>query len=212
MQTSELRGSSRQLSGNPMGNRRFVVVGRPGEGKSFWIKNYLIPQYDYVLVVDPLHEYRQTNQCDVWQVENRSAPQAEVEKVIDDFLLKPYEMKKQGRNVKLYEIVVFEEASRYAPSRTPLPPKMATLNDVARHMDLDLAFCARRFSQLHTDLTELASTTVIYNQTGVNDLQRCDELISGLSEEVKRLPKYHYIQVERGEYRVMPPVADKGFK
>ena len=193
---------------NPQGNRRYVVVGRPGEGKSYWIKNFLIPQYPKgtVFVVDPLAEY-DFRVADVYRPTNRAQPQANVEEAIDTYIFKPRKIAEENKvRGRFYQLAVFEEASRYAPSRSPLPNNLATLNDTARHLNLDMAFCARRFSQLHTDLSELASTTIIFHQSGVNDLARCNELIRGLDEVVVKLKKYHYVQVERGEYHEMPPI------
>lgn len=189
-------------------DERFVIVGKQGTGKTVWVKDLIFKLQSEkvsVLIIDPLAEYN-LPKTTIFRPENHVAPQKEVELALKMLIVAPYIEKRPNQ----YGFIVFEESTRYYPNRQPLPPYFGYINDFARHIPVGMAFVGRRFSQMHTDISELAHVHIIYRQDGVNDLQRCDEMKKGLSEKVENLKEFHYIELnEKGEIIERAPVKYK---
>jgi hypothetical protein len=84
---------------------------------------------------------------------------------------------------------------------------MGFINDMARHIELDIICIARRFTQLNTDIVELSHYLYIFNQAGINDIKRLNELSIGLGDTVLTLNKYHYIEVNQfRQYSIKKPI------
>lgn len=198
------------MSGHPeiRHPERITVVGLPGAGKTQWLKAYIKSWQSQVmggvLVVDLMNEYSGAG-ITVYRPANRVAPLPEIEAMIKRLLIEPFQ---QGAK-KRYRLVIFDEASRYFFSKVPLPEGIGYLNDFARHMDLTMVNASRRFSQVHTDLSELSSRVILFKQSGVNDLKRMEEFKTGMSDVMEteiRKAKHNYIEYYDGEYTVMPAI------
>lgn len=187
---------------------RKTIVGLQGSGKTELAKKMIKQKTSLgkkVIVVDVLGEYnnKKLGKIDVYVPQNPVYPVAEVDQLITNYILTPYfETGKQP-----YRLIVFDEASRYFQNKIPLPQSMGYINDMARHLDLDVITIARRFTQLNTDLVELSHNLYIFNQTGINDIKRLNELSIGLGDTVLELPPYHYIEVDqRRKYKIKSPI------
>jgi len=178
---------------------RIVVVGIPGAGKTTWVKRYIdawIKKHGYrVLIVDVLGEYDTPGT--IYRPVNRTEPREEIELLVENALINPYLRKDK----KLYGLVVFDEGSRYILPRTTLGAYFGYINDFSRHMDLSMIVVARRYSQIHTDMAELAHRHVIFRQTGVNDLRRLAELKHDLDTEVLKLRGHEHVEYMNGEIK-----------
>jgi len=187
---------------------RKTIVGLQGSGKTELAKKMIKQKTAFnkkVLVVDILNEYnnKALGKIDIYIPDNSVNPVAEVNQLITNYILNPYfETGKQP-----YSLIVFDEASRYFQNKIPLPQSMGYINDMARHLNLDVITIARRFTQLNTDLVELSHNLYIFNQTGINDIKRLNELSMGLGDTVLNLPRYHYIEVDQWrKYNIKPPI------
>ena len=187
---------------------RKTIVGLQGSGKTELAKKMIKQKTAFnkkVLVVDILNEYnnKALGKIDIYIPDNSVYPVAEVDQLITNYILNPYfETGKQP-----YSLIVFDEASRYFQNKIPLPQSMGYINDMARHLNLDVITIARRFTQLNTDLVELSHNLYIFNQTGINDIKRLNELSMGLGDTVLNLPRYHYIEVDQWrKYNIKPPI------
>jgi hypothetical protein len=197
-----------------MTSERRVIIGLPGSGKTEWCKNHAkesISAGESVLIVDPLHDVAVPGATSYYP-RDRIKPVAEVNALIRKGLIEPYE--KGLPPNKRYRLAVFDECSRYFIHAVPLSPEAGYLNDFARHMDLSVDCVARRITQMHTDLSELAHEHIIFKQAGINDLRRLDELKAGLSSAVDGLTKYEYVvyHAESGEIEIHQPIAFKSAK
>lgn len=176
---------------------RIVVVGLPGAGKTTWTKEYIRSWCAHygsgALIVDVLAEY--SGPGTIYRPQNRTEPRREIEMLINEALIKPYQEKARKR----YRLVVFDEASRYIFPRMPLGSYFGYLNDFSRHMDLSMLVVARRFSQIHTDISELAHRLVLFKQTGLNDLKRLSEMAAGLDDEMNAVSGHSHIEYRNGE-------------
>ena len=172
--------------------KRIVVFGLQGSGKTNYIK-HLLAQVPNHLVYDVLHEYKGYNR---YIPEDRSSVQ-ELELATRLVTKPPYKIK----------LFALDEANRYCPPKpSPLPKAILDLNDFNRHFGVTFLIAARRPTQLHSDLVELAHYRVFFSLHGKNDLLYLDQLKDGLSETVLNLAPYEYAVLdERGKIKVYPP-------
>lgn len=187
---------------------RKTIVGLQGSGKTELAKKMIkekTSKNKNVLVVDILNEYnkRELGKIDIYIPDNSVYPVAEIDQLIQNYILNPYfETGKQP-----YNLIVFDEASRYFQNKVPLPQSMGYINDMARHLKIDVITIARRFTQLNTDLVELSHNLYVFNQSGINDIKRLNELSMGLGDTVLNLPRYHYIEVDQWrKYNIKKPI------
>lgn len=183
-------------------NKRFVVLGIQGAGKSVLIGHILKSEKNH-LVYDVHHEHKKFN---TYQVEHRQVRRpgnpsdpaiVELNNLVDRVVLG------SGR-IRLF---VIEETNRYCPNKYPLPSSILTLNDDQRHDRIAFGTLARRAAQLNTDLVELAHYMFIFRQPGKNDRQYLDEIAEGLGDLVQKLPKYHFVIVDEiRDFQVHKPV------
>ena len=166
--------------------KRFVILGLQGSGKSENAK-YILRQYgDRAIVYDTLNEYEGFSRYVPEQ--NQSYPYCNLElDLFCDKYLYP--------NLNAYDLFVIDEANLYCPSKRPLPSSIMKINDYNRHYDLGFGVIARRATQLHTDLLELAHYLFIYRLTGVNDSKYLNAVVDGLGDEVASLQDYEFVLV-----------------
>ena len=187
---------------------RRVIVGLQGSGKTVLAKS-IIDQYHKqgvsTLVIDYQHEYDGKGHT-AYRVTDRVNPTQEVDTVLRHMIIDPYHGRVPRR--QRYGHLVCDEAPRYFPNRTPLPTSMAEINDVGRHIGVAVTCIARRFSQVNTDLVELAHEIYLFRQSGVNDLKRCNDMSAGLANIVGHLPPHHYalLDMTTGDVTVKRPV------
>jgi len=191
---------------------RKTIVGLQGSGKTELAKKMIrekTQKHQKVLIVDILGEYykdKSLGHCDVFIPTNSVNPVVEVAEMTYNYIITPYlETGKQP-----YRLVVYDEGSRYFQNKQPLPQQIGYLNDFARHLKIDIITIARRFTQLNTDLVELSHQLFIFNQTGINDIKRLNELSNGLGDIVVDLQPYYYVEVDqRRKYQIKPPIKIK---
>lgn len=187
---------------------RRVILGLQGSGKSVLARHF-VNGYSRrgvkPLVIDYMNEYDGVGHT-AFRINDRVIPQLEVEYALHTLIIEP---KAKGLPLsKRYGLLVCDEAPRYFPTKKPLPPAMAEINDVGRHYGLATICVGRRAVQMHTDITELAHRIYLFRQTGINDLKRCDEWKENLSDIVRDLKPYHFIELnmESGEVLLHRPL------
>jgi len=178
-------------------NRILTVIGLNNSGKSYLVKNAIVPRYK-CLIFDPLKEYPH-NQCDVYYPKNNTYPAiaTENETFIKDIVMKGS-----------YELLIYEEATRVFPNKYPLFPVMRSFFDTYRHYNqMGLIFICRRPSQLQTDIPSLSHNLISFGNKGIADISRLNQESDGLGDLCSRLSNYCYAFVnEDRTYQEMPPV------
>jgi len=182
-------------------NKRFVILGIQGSGKSELTKDLLSGVKNH-MVYDVHREHTGFNRYLVEHKQVRSYKPndpgiAELNTFVSQVVLK-------SGQIRLF---VLEEANRYCPNKRPLPSSILVLNDDQRHDRIAFGSIARRAAQLHTDLVELAHYLFIFRLPGKNDFIYLEEVAEGLGEAVRQLPKYHFVIVdELRNFTVHEPV------
>lgn len=186
-------------------DKRFVIVGLQGSGKSVLVKSFL-SQVKNSIVYDVLKEHRGFNRylVDHRQVQNYTSKDPAILE-LNTFVNRVVIGSGQIR------LFILEEANRYCPPKPqPLPASILDLNDFQRHEKIAFGSVARRPVQLHTDLVELAHYLFIYQLSGKNDRNYLDEIADGLGDAAVGLKPWHFIIVHPDRhYEVHPPVPYK---
>lgn len=165
--------------------RRCCIFGLQGSGKTEFGK-MIARQSARPFIVDPLDEYGDIPNAIQYVPTHRTyGPEAiaEINHVVRYMLAldpKP-------------TLFLLDEANRYCPNKRPLPEEVALLNDESRHLDLALAFIARRPVQLNTDLAELAHYLVVFSLVGKNDRGYLNDIADTFGDRVVNLTWHDFI-------------------
>lgn len=169
-------------------SHQVAVFGLKKTGKSNLVQYLMrMPQFGGHLVYDVTREHAPLK---TYQPTHRRGDEAREE--LDEVLGRM--VTRQDRDMRP-DVVVVEEASRFCSPRRAPPPAMYDLLDLARHYRTGLVTVARRPAQVHSDLTELSDTLIIFRLTGKNDYRALNDIVDGLGDVVRALPEYHFARV-----------------
>ena len=163
-------------------NKILTVVGLNNSGKSYLVKNFILPKYKCI-VYDPLHEYNSSH-CDVFYPTKNTYPDTAIENegFINNLIIK-------GK----YELLIYDEATRVFPNQKPLLPLMRSFFDTYRHYNqLGLVFICRRPVQLQTDIPSLSHHIISFGTKGLPDINRLNAESAGLGDACSHLDQYHF--------------------
>lgn len=168
-----------------LANKRFVILGMQGTGKSILVRN-ILHETKNAIVYDVLREHYGINRYLVTHRQYSPEAIAELNNFVNRCVL-------GSGQIRMF---VLEEANRFCrPKPNPLPESILDLNDFNRHAHIAFGIVARRPTQLHSDLMELAHYLFIYRLVGRLDVHYLDDIAEGLGEAVRTLPDYHFVQV-----------------
>lgn len=175
-------------------NKRFVILGLPGSGKTVLAKS-LLNKSTHHIVYDVLKEYDGFYRY----IPTKRNSREELTYFIQNFIIKTFKP----------NLFIIDEANRYMPPKpTPLPMGVSELNDWSRHMGISWGCIARRPVQFHSDIMELAHYLFIFVLKGKNDRAYLDCIIPGLGDTVAELEQYHFAVVtESREVYVHNPIG-----
>jgi len=163
----------------------FVVLGLRGTGKSILVK-YILSKIHAHLVYDTLREHKGFNRYIPDHRQYSQAATDELNLLVNRIVI----------GTKLVRLFIVEEANRFCPPKPkPLPAAMLDLNDFCRHQRIAFGCVARRPTQLHSDLVELADYIFIFRLVGKNDYQYLESLAEGLGDAARSLLKWHFVIV-----------------
>jgi hypothetical protein len=182
--------------------KTFVVLGVKGAGKSTLVDMIHNSYGELALYYDTLHEAPEITEYNVYQPQDKySVP--ELESVIAAII-------PQGKfAVPKFKVFTVDEGNRFfRPYPSPMPQKAKELNDICRHFGMSFGVIARRPSQLHSDLVDLADYLFIYRLTGKNDMVYLENTVSGLSDTVRKLGNHEFVQVNPDKsFEVCAPIT-----
>ncbi len=176
-------------------NKIFCIFGLNMSGKTYLAK-HIAKQYNSI-IFDVLEEY-EPNIYDVYIPESKIYPDISYE--FESFIEKVKNQK--------WNMLIVDEASRIFPNRKPLFPCFRNYLDTYRHQKLcSIGFIARRPTQLHTDLVELAHYIFVFNLKGKNDIQYLNFLNSKIGDLPAKLEPYHFLVIfPDRNFKVFKPV------
>lgn len=162
-------------------NKRFVILGLQGSGKTVLAK-HLLSKSNSHLVYDVLKEYQDFNR---YIPTNRNSKE-ELARAIQILVF---------RKVKP-SLFIIDESNRFIePKPIPLPKGINELNDWSRHMGISWGCICRRPTQLHTDMMELAHYLFIFVLRGKNDTAYLDSILPNLGDTVSNLKQWEFAVV-----------------
>lgn len=178
-----------------MNDDRILIVGLQGSGKTEYakrvIRDHLMRDKKRILIFDIMDEYKPERRIDILRIKNKAQPAPEAEFCIKAMINDP----KQKTGKCAYSLLVIDETAQYYPNKSILPPEFSLINHTMRHIPLRLVCITRRISQIHTDLSELATQLIIFKQAGTNDIKRLNDISAGLGDAAAKLKEHRYITV-----------------
>ena len=170
----------------------FSIFGPRRSGKS-WLLKTILDSTDHHLVYDPMREHDGYHH---YRPDDRESIPEYVD-VITKIVI-PYRP----------ALFVTDEANKYIENHKPLPEGVNDLIDFCGHWGISVGFVARRMTQVNTSLVELADTVFFFRLTGRNDYQYLEDLQRGLGDQVRDLPKYHFVVWRDGEAVTHAPIPE----
>lgn len=152
-----------------MKNFIVLVLGRKGSGKTFYVKNKLLPLLNRYIVIDILNEYDGYCVTDFLQLMDAvdQGKQKIICKFEDDLdTAFAFEFIWELRNITL----VLEEIDLHADSRS-IDPILEKLIKYGRHHNLNLIGICRRPYELNTIFRSQADSLVTFQQHEIRDLE-----------------------------------------
>jgi len=167
-----------------------VVCGLKGAGKSNFLQ-WLLKEndaYQNALVYDMCREHGDLQR---YIPENRNGEEARVEagEVVQRFVT-------DNERGARPDLLVLEEATRYAPNGGGAPDALMDLVDLARHYDVGILAVCRRPANLDTTLVELADNLLVFPVRGKNDKKRLNDEAPGAGDAAADLDPYHFLRID----------------
>lgn len=182
-------------------NKQLLVLGKKNMGKSGFINHLMYNMSGNYAVFDPMNEHIDYKQNDFVLVPNvKRGPEA-IEQLEDfiDFVIE---------NRDIFDAVFIDEVNRYHQKGGRLTGALGELTDLSAHYNegMSVVFVARKPTQVHVDLRDLADYLFIFRLTGVGDIRILDDIYSGLGEKVANLEDYHYYAVTSKDIQLQQPI------
>lgn len=149
-----------------------MILGLQGSGKTTLLQRLVTDQRHIIL--DPLGEHTDYNSKQILPSEFFK-------------LIKPF-----GR-----AIVGFDEASRYL-GKGNIKQDALDYFDSHRHFHQTPVVIARRPSQLHSDIIDLATKIIVFNLPGANDRSVLESIAPSLGEQARAVKGHEYIWTDEG--------------
>lgn len=164
-----------------------IIAGLRGSGKSTLSKyliNLLYKNYDYVIIIDPLHEY------DI-KLQNTITLKIDLTKDVQYIFSKIYnKMLKVNKRV----LLVIDEADLIFKNRSSLNYEQKHAIHYSRHYNISIIAITRRLANLHTDLVSESSNFFMFKLISSADLETLRSMgLSFLINEMVKLKKYEFL-------------------
>lgn len=163
------------------------MLGLQGSGKTTLVK-HILDDVDRHIVYDPLGEYDGYRRYIPTDLHSTAELDRFVERIVTP--MQP-------------DLFVLDEANKYIDKNKETPKAVADLVDFSRHWGISWGCVARRPTQLHTDVRELAHYVFVFGLYGSNDRRLLNDWYSGMGDVVQGLDKdKHQFAVLEGGSRL----------
>lgn len=173
-----------------LSDKRFCIFGLQGSGKSIMVK-HLLKETPHSIVYDVLREHKGLARYIVSRRQvirhNENDPAIlELNQFVNQIVI----------GSGMIRMFILEEANRFCPPKPqPLPSSILDLNDFQRHEKIAFGVVARRPTQLHSDLVELAHYLFVFHLVGKNDYAYLEAIAEGLGDAVRALKPFCFVVV-----------------
>lgn len=181
--------------------RHTVVLGKRGEGKSNLVQ-WLLSQVPNHLVIDVCREH-DADFVNRYLPEHRSGEEARTE--AGEVVKRTVTEQDRARRP---DLLVLEEASRYAPNKGGTHDSIMDAIDLGRHYGTGTLAVARRPAKIDTSIVELADTVITFYVDGKNDVRALNSFKSGVGDRAKELDPYHFLRIEGRNVTHHQPVPE----
>lgn len=182
--------------------RMITVIGRSGFGKSFFIQNYIVPQYKNIIALDTQNEYNKGFSC----IKNLELfyKQLGYYKI----MRKNFKISLKFDNVSDYNkaldyldkaqnfTLLLDEGNIFANNKQ-IHKTIDNIVNIGRHRGVNLIFAARRLYQTNIIVRSQTNLFIFFNIIEESDLKYVKSISDkDTAEKVKNLEKYQYIYKE----------------
>lgn len=173
-----------------MKNFIILVMGVKGSGKSFYVKNKILPLLPSYIVIDVLDEY---NGFSVRSFEELLDSVNKKKKIVckfDDDLDTSFafELIWEMGNTNL----ILEEIDIHADPRS-IDPTLERIIKYGRHRNISMIGICRRPYELNTIFRSQADSVITFEQHELRDVEYLVKTFGAGSEDIQRLGKYEHI-------------------
>lgn len=184
--------------------QQWLTLGVKGAGKSYFTDSLMQRASGKVVIFDPMDEY--SDKRGIYRIvpsEKRGEEAIEQLRETIEFI---------ETNQDEISYFVVDEISRFHQKGGILDDALGQLLDLNRHMDIGIGFIARRPTQVHTDIREMADYLFLFGLRGANDQKMLNEISSGLessmTEMIEEYPAHSFITVYPSrKYEIMEPIS-----
>jgi hypothetical protein len=195
---------------------RVTFLGIQGSGKTFLVKEKIIPMFSpFYLVIDPNGEYEGFNRYIPKYGDNPELYKQEIELLIRKVIIPSCDtledQKARGkRKVRALRLLVIEEADLLAPSQKLINPMVRRLVVVSRHLDLCIAFIARRPTDLNAYIMDTSDFLITFKQTGANAKKILRNICEGADTAIGEIDfkKHEFLFFNRDREYTTPSVDE----
>lgn len=178
-----------------------VILGKRGEGKSNLVQ-WILDQMPNNLVIDVCREH-DVGFANRYIPDYRKGEEARAE--AGELVARTVTDQDRERRP---DLVVFEEASRYAPNGGGTHEAIMETIDLGRHYDTGTLAVARRPAKIDTSIVELADSVITFYLDGKNDVRALNSFKDGVGDRAKELDPYHFLRVEGRDVVEHEPVPE----
>jgi hypothetical protein len=170
-----------------------VVFAPKGGGKTTFIRDLVKRFKGNIFIYDYHHEYQDLQGKNIVvylpHFSNGTLEQRQVEmsEVVKRFV------KNKELRIQLF---VVSEADEYFPSKFPLPDFAQDIANNSRHYGFATVYDVRRPYDLNSKIVDLCYYKIFFKLWGAFDLRYCEEIKSGLSQQIDALGEYEYIVID----------------
>ena len=164
-----------------------TVTGLPGSGKTYLLQHKIIPEARRpVMIFDPNREYlpRPKEGVYVYRIQNYENAAEEFENIVEKII---------NGEIKV-KTLILDESNVILPKLSLLPNTKLLINTL-RHYDIDMFVVARRPTDINITISELARDRFVFRTSGVNDIKRLNEIVSGLGYDAASLKNRYFLRV-----------------
>lgn len=183
-----------------------IVAGKTGYGKSYFVKNTIIPELDRVIIFDLLSEYNKENDFNnlgfIYFYDINSFQSYIAEHYSDDTLQiiitledsESYEFALQLSIMLDNVTIVIEEIANFTSAHSN-SPELEKLIRFGRHKSISLVGITQRFSDVSLLLRDNLDNLIVFNLTAPNDINYLSHIsyIGDRAEDITKLTRKEYL-------------------